>query len=372
MLYKKPYIYMNLTKKIKRIFNKSLSILRFYTLDTKVSPESMTSKYAIVNFGPFLLNTHTGRYTFILCQLLKFSGYHVIVKLDRAFFTRPSTYKSFLLKQDYKFVRSCNTEVNTIEIGDNERSAKSILRIHHGYRLIKEKLDGKYLSFTLHPNYYKEFLKKETLEKMRGADRNIRMFFSGNADKTLYNNDLLKDNFPTVISRGDILDHISNVYTKDKNVQFVSNTETLNRLINDNAGDPSLIICQAKTPQVRWLEILSNCSFFVCLPGVHKPWSHNACESMAVGTIPVIQYSDLFTPPLVHMETCIHYNSIDEFDEAIKIALSMSENEIARMRMNVVAYFDKYVSTEAIISEINGILDSNVKVTNIAIPFLEH
>ena len=52
---------------------------------------------------------------------------------------------------------------------------------------------------------------------------------------------------------------------------------------------------------------------------------HNAIEAMAVGTVPVLEYASLFSPPLEHGVNCIDLSSFEDIDDAIKEILSFKK-----------------------------------------------
>lgn len=360
---------MQIKKKIRRITDKYQRLFKYFLKTTKKGKVNPDVNTAVVHLDSFLLNKDRGRYSFIICQILKFSGYDVVVKMDRRFFLKEGPYKTMLLAQDFTYVRTTRTKVGTIEIYGKDLKRRSI-KLHYGFKLINNEIAAYYLPYTLHPRFYLDYTGNTNFQVFRETERKTRIIFAGNFERELYARAILKDNFEGIISRVDVLDYIKASYANDSRVVYSPTKEDLYALLVSKPSVNKLVLSDVKTPEADWLSILSKADFYLCLPGMAMPWSHNAFESMAVGTIPIIQYNYLFYPHLVHLENCIAYDSFDSFDEAIELALNMTVEQVSIMKQKVIEYFDKYLSTERTINKIQSFVGGEQETMTIAMPFI--
>ncbi|MDQ3179703.1 MAG: hypothetical protein M3Q33_04200 [Acidobacteriota bacterium] len=106
----------------------------------------------------------------------------------------------------------------------------------------------------------------------------------------------------------------------------------------------SFEIVSAKKPFFtleNWLEVLARSNFYIALPGFSMPFSHNVVEAMSVGTIPMLQYPEMFTPPLTHLVDCLSFDSKNDLIDKINLALKLDTEKISAMRENVLKYYDE-------------------------------
>jgi hypothetical protein len=96
-----------------------------------------------------------------------------------------------------------------------------------------------------------------------------------------------------------------------------------------------------------WLGLLASADFFLAAPGCDYPLSHNAIESIAVGTIPVLEYDGLFVPPLRDGENCITYRGVEGLRETLLRIESMPADQIEALRRRVIDYYEAHLSPAA-------------------------
>ena len=104
--------------------------------------------------------------------------------------------------------------------------------------------------------------------------------------------------------------------------------------------------------QEKYMDFLTNCSFYLFTPGVGFPLCHNNYEAMAAGCIPITQYAHYHFPNLEHGKNCLVFKDEKDLVKQVNRALEMDEEEISRMRNNVIKYYEQYLSEEAIIKNI--------------------
>jgi len=341
-----------------------------YTVKSKFN-SAANQKELTVHFDSFLMNTDMGRFSFILCQYLKFCGFGLIVKIDKEFVSQLAPpYKKLFLKQNHKLVPVSKARKNTVELASHNGNQKTI-EIFYGYRFIGTFEPGAfYMPFPLHPRFYTKKISSDDLIALRNQKRKILVFFAGNIDSKLYNRDVLKENFNGTVSRVSALRYIRDRFLEPDEVESVSEAGRLYEILNE--GAKKIVLSEARTPGEQWLNILGKADFFLCLPGVRMPWSHNSIESMAVGTIPIIQYGSLFTPPLEHMKNAVCYSDQDELGEILSEVLTMPEHEIAKLRSNVINYYERYLSAEQVVGQLRSFFSSDESTLKVTIPFLEN
>lgn len=102
----------------------------------------------------------------------------------------------------------------------------------------------------------------------------------------------------------------------------------------------------------HWLATLARARFFFACPGVRYPMSHNAVESLAVGTVPIIEYSEDFYPALEDGVNCLAFKGEAGLEAAIERALSMPEEQWQVLSQQAVEYYETYVRPEAVIERL--------------------
>ena len=91
-------------------------------------------------------------------------------------------------------------------------------------------------------------------------------------------------------------------------------------------------------------SILTKFDFFLALPGIEIPQSHNVIEAISMGCIPVIQqsYANLFSPPLENKINAIIFENFIDLDIVINEIFKLNVSEINELRKNVLDYNKKH------------------------------
>lgn len=103
-----------------------------------------------------------------------------------------------------------------------------------------------------------------------------------------------------------------------------------------------------RIPAEKWLTAVSHASFFLAAPGSRYPMSHNCVEAMAVGTIPILEYTQLFQPNLQDGVNCLSFHGEQGFVAALGRAETMPADEIRRIRFGAMDYYDRHLSAESV------------------------
>ena len=101
-------------------------------------------------------------------------------------------------------------------------------------------------------------------------------------------------------------------------------------------------------------NIIKSFDFFLALPGIEAPLSHNLIEAMSTGSIPVIHstYAGLFRPVLKNNKNALVYNTLEELVEVIERTFGLSEEKISALRDNVKRYYMDFLAPEAVVKKI--------------------
>ncbi|SKB76394.1 hypothetical protein SAMN05660903_02459 [Salegentibacter salinarum] len=182
--------------------------------------------------------------------------------------------------------------------------------------------------------------------------RKRSIFMSGNIDAAFYNN-ISKAGFFEIPSRSQVADFLKK---KPYSLEF-NNLLELKSFINEEADYKVVLVDTSKQFRIPLKElknILQKFNFYLALPGILIPQSHNLIEAMSVGCIPVIHrtYAELMFPPLKNMETALVYDSWSELDEIILYSFNLEKSILNSLRENVLEYFSKYLSPGAVVKKI--------------------
>ncbi|MEM8611029.1 MAG: hypothetical protein AAGF93_03345, partial [Cyanobacteria bacterium P01_H01_bin.105] len=199
------------------------------------------------------------------------------------------------------------------------------------------------MPYCMHPKIY-DLFDQDSIETLRHSDRKIRLFFAGSIDKTVYSGRGFwrKQGFD-LMPRAKIIATIQTGLSD--RISPVANQQDLTSLFQSGTHKKVVLVNSKRfyIPQKKWLSLLSGCDFFICPPGIDMPLCHNAIESMAVGTIPLINYPHWFSPGLKDLHNCVTYKTEAELLTKINLILSMPDEQISDMRKNVINYYQKYL-----------------------------
>lgn len=199
-----------------------------------------------------------------------------------------------------------------------------------------------YLPMPMVDSFYIFGIYKQAEKLQHNEARNLRIFFAGRFLKVHYNRSEVKDIFK-MFTRYDLFQRVKHCFPS----QLVTPTDlTLLK------KDQPLVIVDRDVVNIEphyLYEVLSKSAFFLSFPGVVMPLCHNVVEAMAFGCIPILQHYHHFHPSLEDGETCLAFTDEAGLKRVIDTALAMQPSQIARMRENVIRYYNEYLSPEAAI-----------------------
>jgi glycosyltransferase involved in cell wall biosynthesis len=100
-------------------------------------------------------------------------------------------------------------------------------------------------------------------------------------------------------------------------------------------------------PQEHYFAALRECDFVLSPPGWCMPVSHNLAEAMFCGAIPITNGGTSMAEPLVDGENCLAFSGEADFVAGMEKVLSMSDQEIEKMRVTVWDYYGRFLNPKA-------------------------
>ncbi len=278
------------------------------------------------------------------------AGYKVYLRNTFRFIGSMASYEKMALQLPNVYL--ARKKPPKVKLALTNRVKKSVSNyeviVSNKYWLAEEK-DTWHVPEGMHPYMYYNNLIPDLSVIREKSDRRIGIFFSGTLDKDAYNLPVIKEKFQ-MLSRHEVLDTVLSEMKPDK-VCIPGNREELyhhslaGKIVLNDRNKVSI-------DQSNYISFLSECNFYLYTPGVTFPLCHNNFESMSVGCIPILQYPNFHFPNLTDGENGLVFNSKEELITKINEALSMDKEDIIKMRKNVLAYYDAYLSEEAIIKNI--------------------
>ncbi len=224
------------------------------------------------------------------------------------------------------------------------------------------------MPFPMFPPIY-AFQQDLHLQQFRQQARRWRIFFGGDANPEKYNKDSISSIYKK-LTRAQLLQILqANPSPMYEYRELHSNAEfelTASQQIN---GLVVMNTRQCKVEPVNWLRTMASSDFFLACPGVRYPMSHNLIEAMAVGSIPITQYPEMFFPALEHGKNCLVFNNEAELLAVIQQAATMPDAQRARLSQGAQDYYDTYLTPTACI---HGLLQHRPRTISLRLlPFLK-
>lgn len=168
------------------------------------------------------------------------------------------------------------------------------------------------------------------------------------------------------ISLGFFGSHDADFYDRNFHFPILSRTKIINSLLHNFAnslshvngppsewGKPKIAVSidnkggdrnnkEFLTP-INYFDGLRSCNFILCPPGWCMPLSHSLIEAMQCGAIPILNHPSSVNPSLCDGVDCLTFNDEDSLIKRINDAISMSDEKVASMRSNVLAYFAQHL-----------------------------
>ena len=290
------------------------------------------------------------RYFYCLVKFFDIAGYRIVLRFRPRLLLNLRNYNDLLYGiRGLKIAFSAPAEPG-ITITDRAGLAEkgSALLIDTDY-LAKNKGPGGFVfPYSMHPLVYHTGT-HENVAGMREGRRNIRLF-SYFANLANYRRNEMETLFGKM-DREKVAEAVL-AYPDPEALEILSEQADLAKL-----GMEGLMLAVAtdlRIPFEDWLPTLSRASFFIAAPGVLMPYCHNLIEAMAVGTIPIIEYPEMFDPPLTDGVNCLAFRGAEALTDRIRDALGMDEDRIKEMSDAAAAYYDRYFEPAAAVRRLEA------------------
>lgn len=207
------------------------------------------------------------------------------------------------------------------------------------------------------------------LARYRQQPRQWQLFFGGDAEPNKYNKKSIREIY-SKLSRANILHSLTQpdrpapvLELRDDSTRRAAEQQEHNGLVMVNTR-------RCKIAPQEWLKTVARSRFFLACPGVRYPMSHNIIEALAVGSVPITQYPELFFPPLEHGKNCLVFNDETQLIAAVDAAMKMSEHERLTMAQAAIDYYENYLAPGPCIQRMLNHARDRVSLR--LLPFLKH
>lgn len=220
------------------------------------------------------------------------------------------------------------------------------------------------MPFSLNPFFYYNKKYLETRELRNVNSRKIRIVFSGNQNTESYDQQIIQ-NFFNKLSRIKIFEILNN-NLDHKHFKVISKRKNLDSILSHSNYKNKLIWLQwswspsrsenldLRISNDQWLKFLSDSDFFLATPGVRMPLCFNVIEAISVGTIPVLEFPEYFTPPLEDRINCIVFSGQEDLIHKIYEVLSFNQDFIDYLRNNLIQYYEEHLKPGVLCQKIES------------------
>lgn len=314
---------------------------------TSISPDDFKNdvppgKPIFLDFNNQKLNFEHGRYTFMIIAMCRDLGHPVLLLASDDIVKYAENFRFFHTMLSKGFVKVIENESeipkDALRFTDKETPAPKKDTLVWKRGIPKNRDEDMVWPVPMHPGQYLR-RSERNLGWFRTRPRNTRILFSGEVN--------WKYRFPIMQMRHGKTPRHTLVSILRK--QFRTQIDTIQypsfRFTQRKIGAPPILVLDKRTDRIPsdiWLDRLRLASFFISAPGAYFPMAHNSTEAMAVGTIPILEFSEYFSPELEDGVNCLTYKGKTGFAKTIERALNMPEAEISRMREAAISYYEEY------------------------------
>ena len=304
----------------------------------------------LIDFKSIKIDNVTGRYLYHLVTEFEALGY-AIAYTDRFRFLATMEIKAckkLLLTHDFSIIPVGSVPASTAiiltdQLNEYPQTTVSVIRVE--YEQIRPPVGDDHcfsLPFFVHPEIHESGQVEQFLSKDdQPTTRPLSLLFAGNAKAPKYDAPVLADKY-NVLSRVRALAIAESSF----GAELVRRPLTLDQLIPSQEHRKSLTIATTqdlRIPSEQWIETLALADFYFACPGVEMPLCHNLIESLAAGSIPILQYHQYLHPSLTHGENCLVYSDEISLVEMLQLALNMPSDEIESMKTAAQEYYKAYL-----------------------------
>lgn len=319
-----------------------------------------------------------GHYYYILLFFLEQAGYNIFLKYNFWFIANCMNQDKFIFSlKRLKIISTLKPSQDLIYIYDQRAQKrfpeplafqKNIEISPDIFSYTENDPHALSIPFGMHPYMY-HFGYFKQIPLLRRNKRKMRIFFSGNLKREAYDDAIFK-NFFKKMNRIEMI-HTLKVELAEAECLLLNHPIDFSQ--EDSPYQKKMVLSEwTWSPQEtfqfynrikfdNWLEYLSYADFFLACPGIRMPFSHNVIESMALGTIPILEYAEQFFPPLQHQVNAIVFKGKEDLLTKIREVLELPPEKIQTLRANVIDYYEKYLKGEAFVEKLTQHPSRNVR-----------
>ncbi len=323
-------------------YPKKLSL--FYLYQLRQGKIRRQGKYIYLEVGRNVYK----RYLYTLLKFFSLQGFTIFMRGNANVFydIKSENHVHYLLSEGIlRFGKpSSNSTNNSHVVWDGKLNPDYFNQ--HGFC----EVNSFHFPMTQHPLMYHAGWWNEEIPQI---ERKRSVFMAGNFDANTYSQNRLEGLF-------DICSRLT-VYEFLKNSERLSEMERMEDLYSYLEGKSErdiILINRLKfdVPMDKLRNLLSRFSFFLALPGMIMPFSHNIIEAMSCGCIPILEekYASMFSPPLKHNTQAITFSGLKDVIEKIQEIFQMDVGQEEVMRQNVFEYYEAYLTPHNVIAKIEN------------------
>mgnify|MGYP006087305173 CR=1 FL=1 len=329
---------------VRKMYELIPSYIEYKKLKRKKGIKGNNKKALVIKYSnPYIYN----RYFYTLIKFFSLEGFDIYFPVFNypiylRSFKRP--YFSLIYKEKLLVFGKKNRRYSiVVELNDNNLSPDYFTSIMQS--------DGNnafHIPMSMHPLFYHKGYWNENIHPEKKRKKSI--FMAGNFDKNAY--EQFVDTPFNIESRTEVYDYLH----KNKILTQVQSLQDL-RILLDNENDNMCIILNSFRINMNELrKIISHFHFYLALPGVVMPLSHNLIEALSVDAIPIIHknYADLMVPSLKHMDNAIVYDNIEDISAKIELAYNLNEESLSKLTNNVHRYYTENLTPKSVVKKLTS------------------
>lgn len=311
-------------------------------LEQYLRKSTSSSKKVLFDLTDIKIDNVGGRYFYYIAHDFASAGYDLYFKNRFRFIANIKTkgFKSHLLELPFNIYTSESEVISGDEefivvsdcqkTLDSSQGAKKVL-IDYAMRRADPTKNEIALPFSMSPTILSKGIKPPKINL--NAKRPIKFLFAGNLDPKVYGTKTMPEKYG-MMNRIQVIEEVKKQAKKDDlicpqdQLPFEEITKERNIVILDTR--------YCKVPPERWLEFLSHAEYFIAAPGEGMPLCHNLIEAMSVGCVPILEYGEYLTPPLIDEENAVFFDDLNKRSVDI-----FSSSKVGNMKNEVLNYFGR-------------------------------
>jgi hypothetical protein len=320
--------------------------LRQQWLESQPENPTPAPKSCLLDIRRIAFDGEQGRRFHALVSLLTHGGYEVYVVPHLSFLqsaNKEYKWQALQLTQPFDHRAAKRFDLCLSDQLKSHPAAKRTLRLAHDTSRPVHPNEIA-LPYSHHPSVWNSGEDQRFVD-YRQQPRPWRLFFGGNFQQSAYRR-IRKFTRIKPIDRYSLM-NLAFDYFGDRTNRIVGEQQLANQQLVSCNGFVVIDSDVYRLPASRWLGVLATAEFFLAAPGCDYPFSHNCVEALAVGTIPILEYDQLFYPALQDGVNCITYRGAQGFIEAMERLENMSSTAVQALRVGAIAYYEEHLSPTA-------------------------